>query len=67
MQTPGNIQNFIKHIVTYKSLRTHGRILQSMQHTEGDTKEREILKCVVAVKECLRGGRRHLQDVIFKY
>ena len=42
------------------------RILQSMQHTQGDTKERELLKCVVAVKECIRGGGRHLQDVIFK-
>ena len=42
------------------------RILQSMQHTQGDTKEREILKCVEAVKECIRGGR-HLQDVIFKH
>ena len=42
------------------------RILQSMQHTQGDTKERELLKCVVAVKECVRGGR-HLQDVIFKH
>ena len=38
------------------------RILQSMQHTQGDTKERELLKCVVAVKECIRGGGRHLQD-----
>ena len=37
------------------------RILQS------DTKEREILKCVVAVTECIRGGGRHLQDVIFKH
>ena len=26
------------------------RILHSMQHTQGDTKERELLKCVVAVK-----------------
>ena len=26
------------------------RILQSMQHTQDDTKERELLKCVVAVK-----------------
>ena len=43
------------------------RILQSMQHTQSDTKERELLKCVVAVKECIRGGRRHLQDVIFKH
>jgi len=41
--------------------------LQSMQHTQGDTKERELLKCVVAVKECIRGGGRHLQDVIFKH
>ena len=43
------------------------RILQSMQHTQGDTKERELLKCVVAVKECVRGGGRHLLDVIFKH
>ena len=43
------------------------RILQSMQQTQGDTKERELLKCVVAVKECLCGGGRHLQDVIFKH
>ena len=43
------------------------RILHSMQHTQGDTKERELLKCVVAVKECIRGGGRHLQDVIFKH
>ena len=28
---------------------------------------REILKCVVAVKECIRGGGRRLQDVIFKH
>ena len=35
-------------------------------HT-GDTKERELLKCVVAVKECIRGGGRHLHDVIFKH
>ena len=27
------------------------RNLQSMQHTHGDRKERELLKCVVAVKE----------------
>ena len=27
------------------------RILQSMQHTQGETKERELLKCVVAVKD----------------
>jgi hypothetical protein len=43
------------------------RILQSMQHTQGDTKERELLKCVMAVKERIRGGGRHLQDVIFKH
>ena len=43
------------------------RILQSMQHTQDDTKERELLKCIVAVKECIRGGGRHLQDVIFKH
>ena len=36
-------------------------------HTQGDTKERELLKCVVVVKECVRGGGRHLQDVIFKH
>ena len=36
-------------------------------HTQSDTKERELLKCVVAVKECIRGGGRHLQDVIFKH
>jgi len=38
--------------------------LQNMQHTQGDTKEREFLKCVVAVKECIRGGE---QAVIFKH
>ena len=43
------------------------RILQSMQHTQSDTKERELLKFVVAVKECIRGGGRNLQDVIFKH
>ena len=43
------------------------RILQSMQHTQSDTKERELLKCLVAVKECIRGGGPHLQDVIFKH
>ena len=43
------------------------RILQSMQHTQSDTKERGLLKCVVAVKECIRGGGRRLQDVIFKH
>ena len=35
-------------------MHTWSRILQSMQHTQGDTKERELLKCVVAVKECIR-------------
>ena len=34
-------------------------------HT-ADTKERELLKSVVAVKECIRRGGRHLQDVILK-
>ena len=43
------------------------RILQSMQHTQSDTKERELLKCIVAVKKCVRGGGRHLQDVILKH
>ena len=43
------------------------RILQSMQHTQDDTKERELLKWVVAVKEYIRGGGRHLQDVIFRH
>jgi len=43
------------------------RILQSMQHTQDDTKVRELLKCVVGVKEYIRGGGRHLQDVIFKH
>ena len=38
-----------------------------MQHTQGDTKKRELFKCIVAVKECIRGGGRHLQDVIFKH
>ena len=36
-------------------------------HTQGDTKERELLKCIVAMKEYIRGGGRHLQDVIFKH
>ena len=35
-------------------------------HT-GWSKERGILKCVVAVKECVRRGGRNLQDVIFKH
>jgi len=36
------------------------------QKDDSDTKERELLKCVVAVKECIRGGGRHLQDVNFQ-
>ena len=52
-----------KKLLTEIELR---RILQSMQHSQGDTKERELLKCVVAVKEYIRGGGRHLQNVIFK-
>ena len=36
-------------------------------HTQGDTKERKLFKCVVTVKECIRGGGRHLEDVIFKH
>ena len=43
----------------------HGQTQQIL--VQGDTKERELLKCVVAVKECIRGGGRHLQDVIFKH
>ena len=39
---------------------------QQATHTV-DTKERELFKCVVAVKECICGGGRHLQDVIFKH
>ena len=43
---------------SYTHLSLHARlrrILQSMQHTQGDTKERELLKCVVAVKDRLCG------------
>ena len=43
------------------------RILQSMQHTRSETKERELSKCIMAVKECIRGGGRNLQGVIFKH
>jgi len=43
------------------------RILQRMQHTQGDKKEREILKFVLAVKFCIHGGGRHLYDLIFKH
>ena len=45
-------------------------LLYSAEHatyTQYDTKERELLKCIVAVKECICGGGRHLQDVIFKH
>ena len=42
-------------------------LCHAVSHTQRDTKERELLKCVVAVKECIRGGGRHLQDVIFKH
>jgi len=42
-------------------------ILQSMQHTQSDTKERELLQYLAAVKECICGGGRHLQDVILKH
>jgi len=42
-------------------------MLRLAVHVQGDTKKRELLKCVVAVKECIRGGGRHLQDVIFKH
>ena len=34
---------------------------------QGDTKKRELLKCVVAMKECIRGGGRHIESVIFKH
>ena len=46
---------------------TESHSAEHATHTESDTKERELLKCVVAVKECIRGGGRHLQDVIFKH
>ena len=39
---------------------------QHATHT-GWHKRTGSLKCVVAVKECIRGGERHLQDVIFKH
>ena len=65
--------------VTRKMVAWIGRVLHALQntteshsaehatHTQVDTKERKLLKCVVAVKECIRGGGRHLQDVIFKH
>ena len=60
-------RSFVSPCVCFTLCRMRqSRILQSMQHTQGDTKDRELLKCVVAVKECIRGGGRHLQDVIFK-
>jgi hypothetical protein len=61
-------RSFVSHCVCCMLCRMRFcRILQNMQHTQSDTKERELLKCVVAVKECIRGGGRHLQDVIFKH
>ena len=45
---------------------TESHSAEHATHT-GDTKERELLKCLVAVKECIRGGGRHLEDVIFKH
>ena len=39
---------------------------EHITHT-GWHKKRELLKCVVAVKESIRGGGRHLQDVIFEH
>ena len=47
--------------------RRDARIRTVILRTQGDTKQRELLKCVVAVKQCIRGGGRHLQDVIFKH
>ena len=60
------ISTFLCHTCMLCRMR-RSRILQSMQHTQGDTKERELFNCVVEVKECIRGGGRHLQDVIFKH
>jgi len=45
----------------------HTGIRSGSTFVQGDTKERELLKCVVAVKECIRGGGRHLHDLIFKH
>ena len=45
---------------------TESHSAEHATHTS-DTKERELLKYVVAVKECIRGGGHHLQDVIFKH
>ena len=60
-KTPTKIEE-----IQEKKIDRKWTILHSMQHTQGDTKERELLKCVVAVEECICGGGRHLQDVIFK-
>ena len=46
---------------------TESHSAEHATHTQDDTKERELLKCVVAVKECIRGGGHHLQDVILKH
>jgi len=48
------------------TIKTPSHSAEHATHT-GWQKERELLKCVVAVKECVRGGGRHLQDVIFKH
>ena len=65
-KTPGE-DDIIAVLIKKASRETKkSRILQRMQHTQGDTKERELLKRVVAVKECIRGGGSHLQDIIFK-
>ena len=48
-------------------LSSRGFYSQKSLPVQGDIKKRELLKCVVAVKECIRGGGRHLQDVIFKH
>ena len=60
-------KNLLTEIEPLNCRMRQSRIMHSMQHTQGDTKERELLKCVVAVKECIRGGGRHIQDVIFKH
>ena len=49
------------------TLQKESHSAEHATHTQGNTKERELLKCVVAVKECIRGGGRHLQGVIFKH
>ena len=74
LKTPTKIEEIQEKNIYWQKLNHYNlpfkrlrRILQSMQHTQGDTKERELLKCVVATQECIRGGGRHLQDVIFKH